>query len=142
MRKETAEQRIVAKKAAESAIKLMMTNVQRKVLVEESRRGLIVVYACYGCLDEDNKEVAGQETTEGEERVIDVTIPLQYLVEDSQLHLHESSSKSHLLGFFDPCPGEEKKLYIKYLFKDKLHEVTISDTEAIGLPLACMFILY
>jgi DnaJ family protein C protein 11 len=119
----------------------MMTNVQRKVLVEESRRGLIIVYACYGNLDENNKDSAAtsQSQESDEERVIDVTIPLQYLVEDSQLHLHESSSKSNLLGFYDPCPGEEKKLYIKYLFKDKLHEVTITDTEAIGLPLACKF---
>jgi DnaJ family protein C protein 11 len=68
--------------------------------------------------------------------IIDVTIPLQYLVEDSQLHLHDGS-KAHLLGFYDPCIGEDKQLYIRYLFHDKLHEVTIDDSDVLGLPLAC-----
>ena len=46
-------------------------------------------------------------------------------------------SLNFYIGFYDPCPGEDKSLYIRYLFKDKLHEVTIDDTQAIGLPLAC-----
>jgi len=65
--------------------------------------------------------------------VIDVTIPIQYFVEESQLHL-SNTSKSNLLGFYDPCIGEPKKLYIRYLFKDKLHEVAFDDMEVVSLP--------
>lgn len=64
---------------------------------------------------------------------MDVTIALQHLVEDSQLRLFETS-KANLLGFYDPAYGEEKQLYIRYLFKDKLHQVTIQDNEPLAIP--------
>jgi DnaJ family protein C protein 11 len=66
--------------------------------------------------------------------VIDVTIPMQCLVEESQLHLH-ASAKSNLLGFWDCAIGEEKQLYVQYLFRDKLHEVTIDDCDPVSMPL-------
>ena len=47
---------------------------------------------------------------------IDVTIPLQYLVEDSQLILHEGP-KTGLLGFYDPRIDEPKELLIRYEIK-------------------------
>lgn len=71
--------------------------------------GLIIVNAWYGNL-------AKFGVDEPSPYVIDVTIPLQYLVEDSQLHLH-NTSKSKLMGFYDPCIGEDKALHIRYLFR-------------------------
>ncbi len=64
---------------------------------------------------------------------IDVTTPLQYFVDDSELHLH-AGSKSSLLGFYDPCPGEDKTLRVVYRFKNRLHEVEIDDEDELAAP--------
>ncbi len=90
---------------------------------------------------------------------VDVTIPLQCLVQDSELHLTASSkvhclsldrrsSQAHLNGFYDPCIDEpkvcssslhsfdlEKQLKIKYLCMGRLHEVTYDDESAVRLPM-------
>lgn len=99
---------------------------------------MIIVEARYGNLIREEEERQSRDREQDGDGyysyVIDVTIPVQYLVEDSQLHLH-NTSKANLLGFFDPCIGEHKQLYIRYLFRDKLHEVTINDPDAVSLPL-------
>ncbi|WAR13695.1 DJC11-like protein [Mya arenaria] len=41
---------------------------------------------------------------------------------------------SDLPGFYDPCYGEDKKLYIKYKFRKKLHHTTLNDQDSIRLP--------
>jgi len=127
LRQETAKITATAKKNAESSVQLMLNSVARKRLFEEQRKGLIIVSALYGNLESEDKGDCSAQ-------VIDVSIPLQQLVEDSQLHLHEGS-KSGLLGFYDPCIGEEKQLYIRYLFRDKLHEVTNDDCQPLRIPL-------
>jgi DnaJ family protein C protein 11 len=38
-------------------------------------------------------------------------------------------------GFYDVCIGEEKQLFIRYLFHDRIHEVLVEDEEPVGLPL-------
>ena len=68
--------------------------------------------------------------------VVDVTVPLQALVSNSQLHVH-ATSKASILGFFDPCPGEPKQLRIRYVFRKTMHEVTVDDDEAVALPMRC-----
>jgi DnaJ family protein C protein 11 len=91
--------------------------------------GLIIVMALYGSaseLDGDNRN--------NSEKVIDVVIALQHLVDDSKLVLH-SGSKKNLEGFYDCAVGEQKQLFIRYLFLDKLHQVTIDDDEPLSLPL-------
>jgi hypothetical protein len=40
-----------------------------------------------------------------------------------------------LLGFYDPCMGERKTLRIQYLFRSKLHEITVSDAGGVIAPL-------
>jgi len=129
IQKENKEKIEHAKKSAVAAIKLMTHSATRKQAHEETRKGLIIVQAWYGNL---LKEAEGDAQDE-KSTIIDVTIPLQYLVEDSQLHL-EPTPKANLLGFYDPCPGEDKQLYIRYLFQDKLHQVTVQDWEALGIP--------
>lgn len=45
----------------------------------------------------------------------------------------------------DPCIGEAKKLRVRYLFRDRMHEVTLDDTAALRAPVQGMshlFILY
>lgn len=43
--------------------------------------------------------------------------------------------KANLPGFYDPCPGEEKVLRIRYKYRNKLYEVTIKDTESLRIPM-------
>lgn len=70
-----------------------------------------------------------------ESECIDVKVPLQAQVMDSQLIILESNTKSDLPGFYDPCPGQEKSLYIRYNFRNRPHQVTYEDKDPIRLPL-------
>jgi len=40
-----------------------------------------------------------------------------------------------LIGFYDPCVGETKKLKIVYMFKRRMHKVIVNDDETVSLPL-------
>lgn len=46
-----------------------------------------------------------------------------------------------LLGFYDPCLGEEKSLYIRYKFRGKLHHVTLGDFEPLKIPMKSKYFL-
>ncbi|KAH8612539.1 putative protein of unknown function (DUF3395) [Trypanosoma vivax] len=67
--------------------------------------------------------------------VLDVTVPLQNFVRDSQLVL-PAGTKSKLVGFTDPDPftPEKKQLKITYKFQRKRHIVILDDEEAVELP--------
>ena len=106
---------------AKEAAQLMESAVMKKIEIELQSDGLIIMEARYGKLEIPSK-------------VIDVTLPLQFLVANSQLHLHPHS-KSYLIGFYDPCIGEEKELAIKYKFRSKFHFVKIHDEESLVAPL-------
>ncbi|KRT81908.1 Chaperone [Oryctes borbonicus] len=118
------------KKEAQAAVELMNATYTRIVEEEEAKKGLIIVKALYGRIISTPGDTHVDENTE---EVIEVTIPLQCLVKDSKLVLHELS-KSQLPGFFDPAVGEEKSLYISYSYRQQLHEVTIRDLEALRIP--------
>jgi DnaJ family protein C protein 11 len=66
--------------------------------------------------------------------VIDVKIPIQCLVKDSQLLIH-TQYKSELAGFYDPCIGFEKFLKIEYTFRELSKTVTFADKEEVKLPI-------
>eukprot|EP00053_Salpingoeca_punica_P012637 m.113383 g.113383 ORF g.113383 m.113383 type:complete len:552 (-) comp15998_c0_seq1:208-1863(-) len=131
-----AEQRrknmvVVAEKKREAlaAVRLMQQAVARKVEAEKRVNGLVITSALYGRL------VASNTSDDANvEPPVDVTIPLQCLVKDSQLRLH-ASSKASIVGFYDPCPDEPKQLRVRYEFKGNLHEVTIDDHEELKIPL-------
>ncbi|KAJ3213085.1 hypothetical protein HDU67_003401 [Dinochytrium kinnereticum] len=72
---------------------------------------------------------------------IDVTIPIQNLVINSQLHISGGYSKSNLMGFYDPCLGESKSLRITYSFRGNLHFLEVRDTSAVAAPLRGIFSL-
>lgn len=67
-------------------------------------------------------------------KVIDVTDALQCLVKDSQLVL-QPTTKSELIGFYDPCIGEPKALRVRYRFRGRPHEVVVADGEALRIPM-------
>ena len=49
--------------------------------------------------------------------------------------------QSDLPGFYDPCPGQDKSLYIRYTFRNRPHQVTYDDKDPIRLPLQSKNIL-
>jgi len=122
------------RREAEIAVELMKEIYRRIVEEEENRRGLIITKSVYGkWIDLTNRDLSDAFT--------DVTIPLQCLVKDSKLILHDAS-KSQLPGFYDPCMGEEKCLYVQYTFHGVQHEVTIQDAESLRIPKQCNVIFY
>ncbi|KAK3594961.1 hypothetical protein CHS0354_019884 [Potamilus streckersoni] len=126
-RQEHADKVAQRKREAEAAVELMKETVERSIEVEEKKTGLVIVKALYGKLVGMEGEMARQEC-------IDVTIPIQALVKDSKLIVPDTASKSNLPGFYDPTLGDEKQLYIKYKFHNRLHVVTLRDEEPIRLP--------
>ncbi|KAM9978607.1 hypothetical protein ACTFIY_012378 [Dictyostelium cf. discoideum] len=128
-----ADQARKAKRKAEMDITLVKQLVENKVLKEKTKNGLIIQEAVYGKLDEkvDHSDPFSVEFPP----TIDVTIPLQYLVEDSKLVLHGNNKKSDLLGFWDPRISEEKQLKVTYFFQNRLHRITVSDIDQLLIPL-------
>jgi DnaJ family protein C protein 11 len=91
------------KREALAAVELMRATFARVRSDEESKRGVVIIKALYGRLtniadvsrreteDEEGREAGTTADPEYVDEVIDVTIPLQCLVKDSKLVLHESS---------------------------------------------------
>lgn len=118
----------------------------------DTHAGLVIVQAVYGRSD----DVSGHAfATVPSERLWDATIPLQALVVSSQVRLllrdkletaaqltiwptqlviPGGRSKGRLLGMHDLAIGERKALRLWYRFRDKLHEVTVADREALAAP--------
>eukprot|EP01134_Creolimax_fragrantissima_P006920 CFRG6920T1 len=117
------------RREAESAIRLMRESVEQKMDTEDKNRGFVVLKAWYG----DLKAPLAQQVDTDNPIVIDVTIPLQAMVKDSQLHLQANSKSGHI-GFYDCCMGEDKQLRLQYRFKGQLHEVTVNDDEPLSCP--------
>jgi DnaJ family protein C protein 11 len=42
--------------------------------------------------------------------------------------------QADLPGFFDPCFGEDKKLFIRYSFRNQTSSTTKHDREPVSLP--------
>ncbi|KAF8755538.1 hypothetical protein RHS01_05219 [Rhizoctonia solani] len=113
------------RKQAEHYIESIREQVKRKIETEKGSDGLIISEAHYGpakSIDDKNK-------------TIDVSAPLQLLVNSSQLVIPGGRSKAGLLGFYDPCLGERKSLQVKYTFRSRLHQVTVEDRAPVELPL-------
>ncbi|VVC41633.1 DnaJ-like protein C11, C-terminal,DnaJ domain [Cinara cedri] len=118
-----------------AAINLMMATMERIVREETIKSGLIIVFAKYGNADLINQSGLSSfdESDTLQPNIIDVTVPLQCLVKDSQLILH-TTTKCQLPGFYDPCIGEDKVLTIQYTYRDQNYEVTINDNEPLRIP--------
>ncbi|KAK3740940.1 hypothetical protein QZH41_017787 [Actinostola sp. cb2023] len=155
--KEKNEREMAEKKReAETCVDLMKTTYERIVEFERSRHvtiplsvrifnpplcpftidlGLIVISAWYGNLvSMDTTDLS--DVTAHMLGVIDVTFPVQCQVKDSRLFLSDVH-KYNLSGFYDPCPGQDKLLRIRYEFRDAIHEVTVGDLDQVKLPKQC-----
>ncbi|PKC72117.1 DnaJ-domain-containing protein [Rhizophagus irregularis] len=118
------------KKEAIEAIRLLLPSVERKIETEKVKDGLVILEAWYGNIS-SLRDVPLNEKKD----VADVRVPVQALVHDSQLTIPGGYSKSNIMGFYDPCMGEPKKLKIKYQFQRKFHEVIVDDTAPVACPL-------
>ncbi|KAK4483605.1 hypothetical protein RD792_010804 [Penstemon davidsonii] len=125
-----------ARAAAERAQHLLLNVSNRKKNKQLETGGLVITKAVYGnskaLLNRHSSEEIQDEVAS---QVIDVTVPLNFLVNDAgQLKLHEGVKKSGIMGFCDPCPGEAKQLYVEYSYGGAQYEVTAGDYEELLIP--------
>jgi DnaJ homolog subfamily C member 11 len=99
--------------------------ILEKMLFEESRRGIVIMNAQFGVLDD--------EYSTKHQGYIDVTQTLQFYVKKSELCLSNFSTQE---GFYDPAPGEKKQLEVVYKFHGKQHYVFINEDEELQMPLS------
>ncbi|KAJ3315239.1 hypothetical protein HDV04_003632 [Boothiomyces sp. JEL0838] len=164
IRKENAETLERRRQEAEQACILLADSIARKLEAEESRDGLVIISALYGKLPPSTLESVRVLSPQGiqelaasikaqfkflksaalpvshKQEYIDVTIPVQALVSNGQLHISGGHSKSNLIGFYDPCFGEKKQLRITYQFQGRLHQVTVGDKMPVAAPLRAHFV--
>ncbi|KAF9173361.1 hypothetical protein BGX21_008636 [Mortierella sp. AD011] len=124
LRKVHADFIATQKKEAEEAVELLSESTMHKMRQEQEKDGLVILEAFYGNLN------AAPELG----LVVDVKIPVQALVNNSQLIMPAGHSKTHIMGFYDPCLGEKKQLRIKYEFQRRLHEVVVADLASVAAP--------
>ncbi|BBN15877.1 DnaJ homolog subfamily C member 11 [Marchantia polymorpha subsp. ruderalis] len=146
-RRKSLEQRrltvtkVLEARAASEKAQLLLSNVaERKRRKQVQKDGLVIVEALYG----DIRRRDGSDSYLGEDLEddsdlpppnIDVTIPLQFLVDDSgELRLHEGVKKAGLMGFCDPCPGESKQLKVAYSYRGHQYQVVVGDYDELRIP--------
>ncbi|KAK9198398.1 hypothetical protein WN944_013582 [Citrus x changshan-huyou] len=125
-----------AKAAAQKAQQLLQNVANRKRNKQLEIGGLIITKAVYGARKALTKlGETGESSDELASQVLDVTLPLNFLVNDSgQLKLHEGVKKSGIMGFCDSCPGEPKQLYVEYTYGGNRYEVLVDDYEELFIP--------
>lgn len=108
-----------ARHAALQAQELMRVVAERRADEERQRGGLVVDAAYYGARG----------------RWADVTVPLMAAVEAGQLVVPRAVRKDRMLGWWDPAPGEEKRLEVRYRYGGERHEVKVRGGQGLVLPL-------
>ncbi|KAH7882365.1 hypothetical protein F5I97DRAFT_1931555 [Phlebopus sp. FC_14] len=114
------------KREIESTIHLLQDPAKRHMDAERSKGGLVILKAVYGPAFPDG-EATGLD--------VDVTVPLQALVHNSQVYVSGKVPKSGIQGFYDPAPGCPKYLRVRYMFRDRMHYAEIPDLVPVVLPL-------
>jgi len=127
-----------AKQEAEASLNLMEERFRRGLAEEESKNGLIIEQCLYGLLSSDSGQLKSDIPDWGENNinmpdVTDITKAVQCNVEHSRLLLWEGD-KSSLPGVWDPCPGEEKWLLIRYTYQGTKHQLFCPENDAVKLP--------
>lgn len=125
-----------ARAAAAKAQQLLEHVANRKMSKQIEAGGLIITKAVYGSAKALKEQDALEESSDYmASQVTDVTIPLNFLVNDfGQLKLHEGVKKSGIMGFCDPCPGEPKKLVVRYNYDGQNYQVAVDDYEELRIP--------
>lgn len=101
-KKEVNEQKLQQKRMeAEKEVSLMQALYERICSEEESKDGLIILYAFYGKFDDENYDLE-ELVAEDSSLFIDVKIPLQCLTKNSEITVHTTFkvSSNVLFGYF------------------------------------------
>ena len=122
-------------------IENMKLEHQRIYERERRKNGIVIVKAFYGDLrlkDASSTFESMEDSITGP--FIDVSVPLQCAVDSHKLILPGGVAKADLPGFYNPIPLTEEAerpcaLYVQYDFKGFRHEVSVSDNDALWLPL-------
>lgn len=153
--REVIEQRHTS---AEQTRELLRAQALKRAETELAHQGVVILQAYYGRRDTFPAPRAVAAETLADKRAVldlvvqdpevptdllsqsqplwwDVRVALQMLVNQSQLVIPAGRTKSKLVGFFDPCTGEKKHLFVRYLFRGALHELVVDDLGALALPL-------
>ncbi|XAR70456.1 hypothetical protein NMG60_11027309 [Bertholletia excelsa] len=127
-----------ARAAAEKAQQLLQNVANRKRSKQLETGGLVISKGLYGSRKAlKGMDEAGEAKDELASQIIDVMVPLNFLVNDSgQLKLHEGVKKSGIMGFCDPCPGEPKQLHVEYTYRGERYKVVVDDYEELQIPQA------
>ncbi|KAL7072475.1 hypothetical protein ACQ4LE_007960 [Meloidogyne hapla] len=121
----------IKKEQAQKAVELMREKAEKVANEEKLKNGLVIIQALYGQMENDRPSSELYPLLG--DKVVDVTIPLQAYVHDSQLRIY--SGKDQMPGFFDPCPGEPKMLKVLYRFGGHLHSVAVLEDQPLMLPM-------
>ncbi|KAL3499580.1 hypothetical protein ACH5RR_038673 [Cinchona calisaya] len=132
----TLSQVCESRAAADKAQQLLQNVANRKRTRQLETSGLVITKAIYGSHKAlKNKSQSEEAKDEVTSQIIDVTLPLNFLVnEPGQLKLHGGVKKSGIMGFCDPCPGEPKQLYVAYTYGGNKYEVIVDDYEELVIP--------
>ncbi|KIJ14593.1 hypothetical protein PAXINDRAFT_169736 [Paxillus involutus ATCC 200175] len=114
------------KREIENTTLLLQDPARRHTESERAKGGLVILEAIYGPTCPDN-ETTGLD--------VDVTVPLQALVHNSQVYVSGRLPKSGIQGFYDPAPAAPKSLRVRYMFRDRMHYTEIPELVPIVLPL-------
>ena len=137
--RETMKEKVAAaRQEAEASLSLMEERFRRGKSEEEAKNGLVIEQCLYGLLATEGGDLIAGVADWGEADVdmsdiTDITKPVQCSVEHSRLILWEGT-KSSLPGVWDPCPGEDKWLLIRYTFQGTRHQLFCPENEAVKLP--------
>ncbi|XP_024367053.1 chaperone protein dnaJ 13 [Physcomitrium patens] len=143
LRRTTYAQVMEARASSEKAQLLLKNVAERKKQKQAKRQGLVILSATYGDIkayERGLKRVDEDASNEDDDAdlpppYLDVTIPIQFLVDDfGQLRLHDGVKKAGLMGFCDPCPGEAKQLKVAYSYLGHQYEVVVGDYDEMRIP--------
>ncbi|KAI9460806.1 hypothetical protein HD554DRAFT_2176484 [Boletus coccyginus] len=129
-RRALKEERSAVIRQTENTILLLREPARRHMDAERAIGGLVILEATYGPTSVEN-DTTGLD--------VDVAIPLQALVHNSQLYVSNKVPKSGIQGFCDPAPKALKSLRVRYMFRDQMHYAEIPDLVPIVLPLRGKF---
>ena len=116
--------------SAASQQEMMRSYAEANRRKEAKTKGLVILRGVYG----DEAAIGGTERNVETEKALDVTVALQFMVENSKLRLYAGSKKDYV-GFCE-MGGEERKpkLYVRYAYNGFVYELEVEDAEPLYLP--------
>ena len=121
---------------------LMVGPALRKRKANYASGGIVIVEAIYGDIASFKEEEGGHKGIQRYNpsklkngfKWLDVTIPVQFLCKEGKITIHSGIHKDQLMGFCKPAAEDGNALLLRYLYKSKSYEVTVSDVNGVDAP--------